>query len=293
VIEIKKTNKINVDMAQSIRRLESIVSKHDHLRSSMSLEFGMNQLSDMPNTFLLYDENDLISVMTIFMPTLKTAEIYAMTHPSYRKLGYFKKLYNEVLKTLKPYVPLDILFICESQSRDGLACLNKLGASFSFTEYSMHYIATPSNIPKLEPTDLWVGRALPLDLEDLVVLSQRIFNNTEDDARRLIHKSMSSEHKIQYLASLNGIIVGMGAVSLESPSCYIVGIGIDPEYRGRGYGKTLIKKIMIEQIMQGNTDLLIEVDSNNDIAYQIYLKTGFTIKVALGYYKKTYDHYND
>ena len=67
-------------------------------------------------------------------------------------------------------------------------------------------------------------------------------------------------------------------------------MGISPKYQGQGYGKEILN-LLIEKMMDMDiNDILLEVDSENHVAYNLYTKSGFEIKLRLTiidiYFKK-------
>lgn len=53
-----------------------------------------------------------------------------------------------------------------------------------------------------------------------------------------------------------------------------LGMGILKPYRGKGYGKKLLKKVIDHAWSQGLKRLELEVFSDNDIAISLYKKMG-------------------
>lgn len=66
----------------------------------------------------------------------------------------------------------------------------------------------------------------------------------------------------------------------------IFGFGIDEKFRGKGYGKQILNLIINKLISEGKRNITLEVDSNNEIAFNLYKKTGFETDVAFQYYRK-------
>jgi ribosomal protein S18 acetylase RimI-like enzyme len=286
MILIKTASTLTETEISDFRRLESVVKIHDGLQGDLSLEFGMNVIQSMDNIFMLYENNVLLSALTIFLPSMKAAEINGFTHPEHRKQGYFRSLLIEAIRVLSNYLPIDLLFVCESGSESGLKAVERFGGVLAFSEYSLQFDASTQTVPALGQQKLSIRKAEPSDLNALIEISKKAFHDRADDAERFILQSMASKHKIQYAAILDDIIIGMGACSIEDSTTYIVGLSIDPDYQGKGYGKILVNLLMNELIQSGKNHLSIEVDSSNASAYHIYLNAGFKLNVAFGYYLK-------
>ncbi len=70
-------------------------------------------------------------------------------------------------------------------------------------------------------------------------------------------------------------IVGYNQVIMYGEDGYFNGIGIHPEFRGKGLGKKMILKSMKRSADNGTPKLILEVDINNRVAFNMYEKVGF------------------
>lgn len=82
---IKALNKINKKVIKEIREVEMVCQRHDKLNGSIFLDASLNFYPDIKNLFLFYEDNKLVSLMTMFIPTAWEAEISAYTLPEYRQ----------------------------------------------------------------------------------------------------------------------------------------------------------------------------------------------------------------
>ena len=72
--------------------LERVCIDHDNLGGSFFLDSSLNFDHRIKSFFLYYEKGELISMLSMFIPTKKEAEITAYTLPKYRREGYFKRL---------------------------------------------------------------------------------------------------------------------------------------------------------------------------------------------------------
>jgi len=268
-----------------VHHLEQICKDHDNLKGSIFVDTTMNFNQQMNSIFLMYDGDQLISLLTMFVPTQHEAEITALTLPSYRRQGYFRTLLSRAVKELIKYEVPEVLFVLESQSMTGKQVVSHLGAQYDFTEYSMSldarkYVPLSSNRLKyLRPTEA--------DLKRLIEISMGIFDDNYEDARGMIENVFHSFTRDQYLGMLNDEIIGMGSSSRDGDEVSIFGFGITPEFRSKGYGHDLLH-LIVEQLRHhsGIRKIVIEVDSINSHAFNLYQKFGFQIDTAFEYYRK-------
>ena len=85
--------------------------------------------------------------------------------------------------------------------------------------------------------------------------------------------------------SLDGEFIGMGGVSFEQDGAYIFGFGIIPKYQGKGHGKAMLK-LMLKDLIEKNVEkIMIDVNSENEKAYNLYKKYGFEVQTAFEYFR--------
>lgn len=272
------------NIVNEVHRLEQICKNQDNLKGSIFVDTTMNFDQDMKTIFLLYDGKQLISLLTMFVPTQHEAEITALTLPSQRGKGYFKKLLSKAVEELIKYEIPEVLFVIESQSMTGKYVSTHLGAQYDFTEYSLRldnrkYVPLATNRLKyLRPSEK--------DLKRLIDTSMRIFEDSYEDAQGMIVNIFQSNTRDQYLGILNDEIIGMGSSSRDGDEVSIFGFGITPEFRSKGYGYELLHLIVVQLRQSGIREIVIEVDSNNEPAFNLYQKFGFQTEVAFEYYRK-------
>lgn len=79
--------------------------------------------------------------------------------------------------------------------------------------------------------------------------------------------------------------VGFSIVMAVLDEAHLLNIGIDRRHQGRGYGATLLRRVMDDARAAGARRLLLEVRPSNRQAVEFYLRFGFTqIGVRRGYY---------
>lgn len=91
-----------------------------------------------------------------------------------------------------------------------------------------------------------------------------------------------------YVAFFEGILVGYGGFWRVGGEAHITSVTVANNYRGQGFGRTLV-----EYLLQGAGDLglreaTLEVRESNTRAYFLYERMGFeTVGRRKGYYRRT------
>ena len=283
---IKKFNEPNEEIIKEIREVELICKEHDKINGSIFLDTSINFNSEIKSLFLLYDNSVLVSLISMFIPTNDEAEISAYTLPEYRQKGYFRILLDEAIKEITKYNIPDLIFVCEPQSNDGKGAIEKLKSEYDFTEYLLRYSGSLNDMKSLQIPEVKLYEAKKEDLEAIINLSQDIFNDSYDDAKSMITKSFESENRIQYIAMLDEKLIGMGSASFENDEASIFGLGVSPQYQGKGFGGAILKLVLTDLNNRGSKNITIEVDSTNKNAFNLYRKCGFEVETSFDYYRK-------
>lgn len=287
ILLIKKFSKLSEEIVKEIREVELICKEHDKLNENIFLDTSINFNSEIKSIFLLYEKNKLISLIYMFIPTSEEAEISAYTLPEYRRKGYFKRLLDEATKEITKYSIPDLIFVCEPQSNDGVGAIKKLKAEFDFTEYFLRYKGSLNDMEVRQMPEIKLHKPEKKDLEAIINLSQEIFNDNYDDAKSMISKAFEAENRIQYIAVLDEKLIGMGSVSIENDEASIFGLGVVPQYRGKGFGREILNLIVADLKNRGRENITIEVDSTNKNAFNLYKKFGFEVETSFDYYRKS------
>lgn len=73
----------------------------------------------------------------------------------------------------------------------------------------------------------------------------------------------------------SGTVAGFSIVGIGSRIGYLQRIAVDPNARGLGYGRALVRAAIRWTVERGGTSLLLNTQPDNDRATQLYLSEGF------------------
>jgi ribosomal-protein-alanine N-acetyltransferase len=79
-------------------------------------------------------------------------------------------------------------------------------------------------------------------------------------------------------------IAGFAGMWTVFDEAHITTIGVDPLYRGRGFGELLLLALIDEAVRRGATWLTLEVRVSNAIAQDLYRKYGFAVQGTRRHY---------
>jgi ribosomal-protein-alanine N-acetyltransferase len=73
-------------------------------------------------------------------------------------------------------------------------------------------------------------------------------------------------------------IAGFAGMWCVYDEAHVTTIGVDPHYRGRGFGELLLLALTDEAARRGATWMTLEVRVSNHVAQRLYVKYGFSVR---------------
>lgn len=239
------TKKLSATQKQDILLLTSACKEAEELSLSAPLE-------DELDYFLLYDKQQLVSMLFLFFPEQTTCECGAFTLPSHRKKGLFSILLDQALDFVEALEmghgsSIDFCFLADEKVTSCMAVLHALEAQYWYSEY---------------------GMKRPLDSSD---------RN---------YRPVLTIHKAEgyiFTASLDHTIIGTCITLPHGETMYIYGFEIQEALRGQGYGCDFLLG-MFAILSHQYSSISLQVSGQNMAALHLYKKTGFLITETLSYY---------
>ena len=286
---------------EKLLALESTCRTKDGTTSSVCSTTEFNCRRDIPVFFLALDGTELVGYLSIFLPEECTAEINVLVHPNYRRQGIFTELLQRAKVTLSALGTKEFVFVCEPSATDATAALLAMKAEKRSSEYQMLLESTAkvsstfrSTTPVVASAKAsryyrdttfpdWRGELLEAPPDDLPLLGKMnalFFETSEEMGELFAEESYCTPCITVYkyvITDKNKKTVPIGTVCFyeEAHSGNIFGLGILPEYRGRGYGKDLLLALLAR--ISADKKIYLQVSSRNAAAFQLYQKIGFKI----------------
>jgi ribosomal protein S18 acetylase RimI-like enzyme len=276
-------NTVNLSNKQTleINNLITICEEYDNANMCIQIDHTLNLIKDLKSWILYYYNEELIGLLSIFSPMINEAEISICINPKYRNEGISKKLLKIMYENLNESNIGNILYVCDRNSKDGVAILKNKGLNIHHTEYTMKYI---DNENKINRKNIMVKTAGESDIETMVYILMNAFETTSENAKCFVKNSMKSENRKGFIGIKDNKNIGIAFVGYNE-SISINTVGIVKEEQNKGYGRELINTI-IETLKPLNKEIIIDVDSNNINAHKLYKGIGFKDKTIIDYYQK-------
>lgn len=284
-MKLQKLNRLNPKQLKKVEDLIKTCKDFEPVTLTPSLSSELNFDPNLNCFFLLTDNGELISFLSLFLPEEGYGEAIAFTHPMARQRGFFKRLWEEALNELIDYIEdMELLFVTDGNSPDALAALEAMEGEYQYTEYFLgcetekaghSNAASRLTLEEITEPDKEIN-ALLFRLHENIFFDGKTASTSfvnalwEDGARTFIAKQGETP-------------VGLYHITLQGDTAYLYGFGILPDYQGQGLGKELLHEAF-NHLPEGITKILLQVNSLNDVAYHLYTSAGFTTEKKLDYY---------
>jgi ribosomal protein S18 acetylase RimI-like enzyme len=279
---------------KKIKSLEAICYKEQKIYLKLELDFKMQQKKEfiknkMMREFLYYENDTLIGYLGLGNFGGDVVEISGMVNPKYRKRGIFKKLYLLAREEWLKICPSEVLALCDHTSIPGLAFLNSIGAEYASSEYKMCLNkkvleSAPSNGIELRAAtsedgkELYKQDSIYFDLHENEVDDKKVQENIQETFVQV------DDAAINYLAELNGKIIGKIRITITDNEGFIYGFGVLPNFRGKGYGREILC-LALNMLKKKRIDnIYLEVATENKNALGLYESCGFEEIFVMDYF---------
>ncbi len=277
-----KTNTLNSKQINDITTLFSECKAYDNLTASLVLP-QPEEVSEDELFLLCYDNNKLVSFLSVFSADESFVEIYGLTSPAYRKKGLFTKLLYALKADDDFILGRDILYLYDGKSSDCQLAYNRLGFTLSYSEYIM-----TANAPFATTENSLVKATQTNDYKLIKSLYCNIFDIDRDFADELLNDLESSNETSAYIFEKDNKIIGMMLItSRKDNSAYLWNFGLLPEYRGYKLSYAMINSLFSLAQNKFNS-INIQVSSGNLPAFRLYKKAGFKITSQISYFTEGY-----
>ena len=271
-----------------IEELAAFCNAHEHLL--MRLDYNVLELPLLPtdDLFLFYLEDRLVGCLLLDRYRSDVKEVTAMVHPAFRRQGVFSHLLAAARQECLSRGIRRLLFTCELTAESGQACMRAIGAGREFAE---HRMLLEDFRPRLQFDDHLLFREAVLDDQDaLAVIVADDMGSSKERAREYVRHAWSRPRRRFYIATYGDDQVGcaepVGALRVEDMlvEMGIYAFSVRRDYRGRGHGRQILEEAIIATRERSQKPIMLEVDSNNFTALNLYRSCGFVAERTYEYY---------
>jgi mycothiol synthase len=284
----------------SIHELEMQCVKADQIALKLELDYKLSdaeQRNDQTgirnmNEFLYFDGTLLIGYIGIgsFGGASAPLEITGMVHPDYRRQGIFAKLHELVLAECKRRNAEKLLALCDRKSVPGQKFLEYVGATYQFSEFEMYLHDEAFEMSENQFLGVSLKKATNEDAGEVARQNTIYFGDqpekeNEDDQETLLPEEEEKRGMTIYLAQEENRFVGKVHVQLINELGGIYGLGVLPEFRGKGFGRAVLL-CAIQKLKEANAaEIMLQVAAENGTALNLYKSCGFQETSVMDYFE--------
>ncbi|MED4016970.1 MULTISPECIES: GNAT family N-acetyltransferase [Sutcliffiella] len=272
-----------LEVVQLLKKCEN----HDKLEIASSINVSMISKADEPHLFFImaYDRTELVGFVGLYtFVDVTKVEIAGMVAPAYRRKGIFSTLLEKALTVCAERKVDEILFVCPEKSVEAKGLMKKLGAVYSFSEYTMEY---DDSYNKKQLESLRLEKATSSDVPTITQLLLDGFGFGEDpkQVEPLLTRNITQDGYEVYIVKKDEKVFATLTISNEGTSMYISAFTVSFEERGKGYGKKILQAA-VELIRKKDQSkpIRLDVDVSNENALSLYEGVGFRTISGYDYY---------
>jgi len=294
---IKLRESLDEEEGGRIRELEAACFEEDGTALKLELDYKLAAASSADsegradshraNEFLYYDGERLVGYLGLsaFGAPGAQAEANGMVHPEYRRQGIFGRLFGLAKAEWERSPSKSLLLLGDRKSEAGQAFLRGTGAEYAHSEYEMLLDREAFAASSSPSNDIVLRWATNADAAEIARQDAIYWGSDEEGADRPLPEEEEKRGVAVRLAELDGEIVGKVHLQSLSGVGGVYGLGVLPEYRGRGYGRAILR-LGVAKLLESDPDtVLLQVASDNANALGLYESCGFKISSTMDYYE--------
>ncbi|SER80067.1 GNAT family N-acetyltransferase [Salipaludibacillus aurantiacus] len=284
---IKLKGQLNKHDYDQINFLKKQCVEKDGVSLKLELDYKLSKAADESedlnelNEFMCYTEDKLIGYLGISHFGGEALEVNGMVHPDYRRKGIFTKLFTLAKDEWARRDNREMLLLSDHYSPAGLAFIQSMGASYAHSEYDMFLKGEPTI--ETAKTGLELRKATNDDAEE-IARQNHIFFGIEKKELTLPEEE-AKRGVASYMAEVDHAVIGKVHLEVTGKTGGVYGLGVLPDYRRNGYGRSILMKAVEKLQEQHVQDVVLQVEANNTHALELYRSCGFEVTSRMDYYK--------
>ncbi len=217
---------------------------------------------------LWWEDSRLVGFLGLYAFGGPTVELAGMVHPDYRRRGIGTRMLDEATELCREQGRHKILLIIPRSSPGGRALAESRGGFLDHSEHALDLEEAASEGPS-DPS-LVLRRVTSDDIiEEARILAEAFGESTGSMV-------LDAPDESRLVAERDGRIIATLRVNRSPEQWNIYGFAVEPQLRGMGIGRDLLRRICHQAHDAGVTRLHLEVEVNNDRALGLYTSLGFT-----------------
>lgn len=276
---------------EEILALRDCCLEKEEVTLKLELDYKLNKAlnksvdKDQINEFMYYEEEKLIGYMGICQFSSDTLEVNGMVHPDFRRLGVFKHLFSLVQNEWNNRKVQQMLLLSDRNSTPGINFIKSTGAHYESSEYEMFLVGEEKG--SIANNNLKLRKALNKDAKEIARQNTIYFQVNSLDGNVTLPEEEAKHGMETFLAELNQSVIGKVHIEVQNGIGGIYGLGVLPEYRGKGFGREILLQAVEKLKGKQVHEIMLQVAVKNRKALSLYQSCGFKETSTMDYFKLT------
>lgn len=266
----------------ALHRLEDICRHSEPMELSCPDSDVLSAHPAMPLFFLAWHDGELIGALTLFDPEPHQAEAILLVHPSYRRLGLSRMLWNTARRAIAPFHLKQVLFCLDLNCPSGLAVCSRFPTTLEHSEFTL--VFDPNTQLPPARTGLTLCSANVDHIPLLTALSAAAFGDPPEESAHILSTFLEDSRSVVYAACLKDVPVGQIVLRQQADTLYFCAFCIAPTQQGQGLGRDTLLLSLKEARKTWGGPIRLDVDLSNTNALSLYTSLGFRQESRCDYY---------
>lgn len=176
-----------------------------------------------------------------------------------------------------------MLLLGDHNSISGREFLKYTGADYHFSEYEMYLrksVKLDSGV-----NNVVLRKASNSEAREIARLDSVCFDEEFKEENILIPEEEEKSGFVICFAEADNRTIGKVNLEMSGTVRGIYGLGVLPEYRGKGYGRGILARAIEKLQESGSEEVMLQVEAKNENALNLYKSCGFEITSTMDYYR--------
>lgn len=272
-------NGLSVNQLADIDRLLVKCKQHDG-NSIPIYKHLIEKPHPLPCNILYYCKEQLAGYLRSFFFFHDACEISLMVDPNLRRKRIGTQLLEAILPIMQNEYISKLIFSTPHKIND--EWFKELGLIYRNSELHMQYNLKNKLNVKINPAV--IRFATHNDIHDLCTIDNYAFPNKKSEPESLFNSLLKTANCEIIVLTFENQVIGKAHIFTETDKIRLTDIGIHPEYRAQGYGRTLLKYCINHCLLRNKTNIVLDVETDNASAIKLYKNLGFEITNSHDYW---------
>lgn len=286
--KLQKRIQISDKEYRSIKQLFALCEREDKFSARVYWNCVKSRAPDVYHDYLYSKRQLLIAYLGIFNFKADEVEVCTLVHPLHRQQGIFRRLLYTAMADIHYKEIKRILLPCTQDFAVAKLAVEKLGATYKHSEYTLDITQLPSlnlDLSQHAPESFKLQLATEDDLKIIATLDSVCFDSPYEEGLLRFSQTISHADRKAYLAKIDQKTIGKIHLHLFENRVFIHDFCIAPEYQGKKFGRDLLMQTLGLLKKEGHKQVELDVIATNKQAINLYLKSGFQLRHAYDYYQ--------